>query len=43
MSIDWYDPDVLASLLEGEPAYRVTQVRAWLARGVDDPAEIRRR
>lgn len=37
---DWYDPDVLASLLGGEPAYRIRQVRTWLARGVDDPAEM---
>ncbi|MGH8900307.1 MAG: 23S rRNA (adenine(2503)-C(2))-methyltransferase RlmN [Egibacteraceae bacterium] len=37
---DWYDPGVLASLLDGEPAYRVRQVRAWLVRGVDDPAEM---
>lgn len=37
---DWYDPDVLGSLLDREPAYRLKQVRAWLARGIDDPAEM---
>ncbi|HEY8341271.1 MAG TPA: 23S rRNA (adenine(2503)-C(2))-methyltransferase RlmN [Egibacteraceae bacterium] len=39
---DPYDLDDagLAALLEGEPAYRVRQVRAWLARGVDDPAAM---
>jgi 23S rRNA (adenine2503-C2)-methyltransferase len=37
---DWYDPGGLPSLLGGEPAYRVRQARAWLARGVEDPAEM---
>jgi 23S rRNA (adenine2503-C2)-methyltransferase len=37
---DWYDPGGLPSLLDGEPAYRARQVRAWLARGVEDPAEM---
>ncbi len=34
------DDEALAALLAGEPAYRVRQVRAWLRRGVDDPAEM---
>lgn len=37
---DLYEPGALAALLTGEPAYRVRQVRAWLARGVDDPAAM---
>jgi 23S rRNA (adenine2503-C2)-methyltransferase len=40
MNVDWYDPGVLARLLDGEPAYRLKQVRIWLARGVDDPTEM---
>jgi len=38
--IDPYQPEGLAALLDGEPAYRARQVRAWLARGVDDPASM---
>ena len=39
---DPYDLDDagLAALLDGQPSYRVGQVRAWLARGVDDPAAM---
>ncbi len=34
------DADDLASRLPGEPRYRAEQVRRWLARGVDDPADM---
>lgn len=34
------DDAALAAALGDEPAYRVRQLRAWLARGVDDPAEM---
>ena len=37
---DPYDPAALAAVLADQPAYRTRQVRAWLARGVDDPAEM---
>ncbi len=42
MSVDPHacDDAQLADLLEGEPAYRVRQLRGWLQRGVDDPAEM---
>jgi 23S rRNA (adenine2503-C2)-methyltransferase len=32
------DVEGLAALLPGEPAYRARQIRAWLVRGIDDPA-----
>jgi 23S rRNA (adenine2503-C2)-methyltransferase len=37
--IDPYESgrDGIATLLDGEPAYRSAQVTAWLGRGVDDP------
>jgi 23S rRNA (adenine2503-C2)-methyltransferase len=35
--IDPYSAAQLTELLAAEPAYRARQVRAWLARGVDDP------
>ncbi len=38
--IDPYAPGGLAAALAGQPAYRHRQVRAWLARGVDDPAAM---
>ncbi|MBW3603268.1 MAG: radical SAM protein, partial [Actinobacteria bacterium] len=40
MSADPYELSrtQLAGLLGAEPAYRTSQVRAWLARGVEDPA-----
>ena len=38
--MDPYDPAQLADLLDGQPAYRRAQVRAWLVRGVDDPAAM---
>ncbi len=34
------DDAALADALGGEPAYRVRQLRGWLRRGVDDPAEM---
>jgi 23S rRNA (adenine2503-C2)-methyltransferase len=34
------DDETLRDALGGQPAYRVRQVRAWLARGVDDPADM---
>ncbi|MDP8978764.1 MAG: 23S rRNA (adenine(2503)-C(2))-methyltransferase RlmN, partial [Actinomycetota bacterium] len=42
MSADPYDLShaQLAELLGTEPAYRTSQVRAWLARGVEDPAQM---
>jgi 23S rRNA (adenine2503-C2)-methyltransferase len=33
-------PKGLADLLDGEPAFRVRQVQAWLTRGVDDPRDM---
>ncbi|MFO7961859.1 MAG: hypothetical protein R6U94_13015, partial [Nitriliruptoraceae bacterium] len=43
-SVDPYalDRDGIAALVAelGEPAYRATQLHAWLVRGVDDPAEM---
>jgi 23S rRNA (adenine2503-C2)-methyltransferase len=38
--MDPYAPDALARVLADQPAYRARQVRAWLARGVDDPAAM---
>jgi 23S rRNA (adenine2503-C2)-methyltransferase len=38
--VDPYDPAALDRALAGEPAFRARQVRAWLARGVDDPAAM---
>ena len=38
--MDPYDPAQLDELLADQPAYRLAQVRAWLVRGVDDPAEM---
>ncbi|MEE8603289.1 23S rRNA (adenine(2503)-C(2))-methyltransferase RlmN [Euzebya tangerina] len=37
---DPYTPDGLAQLLADEPAYRRDQVAEWLAKGIDDPAEM---
>lgn len=34
------DRDRLAALLGGGPSYRVDQVREWLVRGVEDPADM---
>lgn len=34
------DDATLAEAMDGEPAYRVRQLRGWLARGVDDPADM---
>ena len=34
------DADGLAAVLDGEPSYRVAQLRRWLVRGVDDPAAM---
>ena len=39
-SIDPYDASQLDALLADEPAFRRAQVRAWLVRGVDDPAQM---
>ncbi|HWH31158.1 MAG TPA: 23S rRNA (adenine(2503)-C(2))-methyltransferase RlmN, partial [Egibacteraceae bacterium] len=36
--MDPYDASRLSELLADQPAYRLAQVRAWLSRGVDDPA-----
>ena len=45
MSVSHVDPfrlsdDELGELLAGEPAFRLRQVRRWLARGVADPAAM---
>lgn len=45
MSVSSVDPfrlsdDELGELLAGEPAFRLRQVRRWLARGVADPAAM---
>ena len=42
MTIDPYAADdaALAAAVGDEPAYRLRQVRAWLARGVDEPAAM---
>ena len=34
------DDRALSEALGGQPAYRLRQIRAWLARGVDDPAQM---
>ncbi len=38
--MDPYDPASLDALLSGEPGFRARQIRAWLVRGVDDPAAM---
>ncbi len=42
MTVDPFacDDAELGEILDGEPAYRVRQLRGWLQRGVDDPQEM---